>query len=41
MLNENTYSTNNYLNSKQLKLFDFGIQRRNNNYLSEISEMKK
>ena len=27
----NTYSTNKYLNSKQLKLFDFGIQRQENN----------
>ena len=37
----NTYSTNKYLNSKQLKLFDFGIQRQNNNYLSEISKNEK
>lgn len=36
-----TYSTNKYLNSKQLKLFDFGIQRQENNYLSEISENEK
>ena len=41
MLNENIYSTNKYLNSKQLKLFDFGIQRQNNNYLSEISKNEK
>ena len=37
----NTYSTNKYLNSKQLKLFDFGIQRQENNYLSEISKNEK
>ena len=41
MLKENTYSINKYLNSKQLKLFDFGIQRQNNNYLSEISKKMK
>lgn len=30
---ENIYSTNTYLSSRQLKLFDFGLKRSKNNYI--------
>ena len=41
MQNENTYSINNYLNSRQLKLFDFGISRQKTPSLLQLSEIEK
>ena len=41
MQSENIYSINNYLNSRQLKLFDFGISRQKTHSLLQLSKIEK
>ena len=41
MQSENIYSINNYLNSRQLKLFDFGISRHKTHSLLKLSKIEK
>ena len=41
MQTENIYSINNYLNSKQLKLFDFGLSRQKTPSLLQLSKIEK
>ena len=41
MQSENIYSINNYLNSRQLKLFDFGISRQKTHSLMQLSKIEK
>jgi hypothetical protein len=41
MQTENIYSINNYLNSRQLKLFDFGMPRHETPSLYQLSKIEK
>ena len=41
MQTENIYSINNYLNSRQLKLFDFGLSRQKTPSLLQLSKIEK
>jgi hypothetical protein len=41
MQSENIYYINNYLNSRQLKLFDFGLSRHNTHSLLQLSQIEK
>ena len=41
MQTENIYSINNYLNSRQLKLFDFGLSRQKTPFLLQLSKIEK
>ena len=41
MQTENIYSINNYLNSRQLKLFDFGLSKQKTPSLLQLSKIEK
>ena len=41
MQSVNIYSTNNYLNSRELKHFDFGIPKQKTNSLLQLSKIEK
>ena len=41
MQTENIYSINKYMNSGQLKLFDFGMQRHKTPSLFQLSKIEK